>query len=344
MRYTLAIAAFLLAGCSEQKLAQLQPFPQQTTVQASSAVAPKTAVRLAAQGRVEGKSDVISVGAGADGVVKWIGVKEGQWVAAGTKLAQIDCPELAASLREAEAGVEAAKQSKLRIARGSRDEERKSAEQRTEAARAVLLQAVAHLKRIEELSRGQVVSRAELDQAKRDHDVAAARLNETRRNEELVKAPALAEDIAKADAEIRGASEKIAFVKDKMTRCVVTAPITGTILRTRMRVGETFSTVAPTPLLEMADISTKRVRAEVDEKDVASIRIGQKVLIETDGNREARLAGRVESLSPIMGRKKVVSGDPSEKADRDVLEVLIALNGPAKSLPVGLRVIVSFTD
>jgi hypothetical protein len=43
-----------------------------------------------------------------------------------------------------------------------------------------------------------------------------------------------------------------------------------------------------------------------------------------------------------MGRKSVLSGDPAEKADRDVLEVIIELDQSAKELPVGLRVTVQY--
>jgi hypothetical protein len=43
-----------------------------------------------------------------------------------------------------------------------------------------------------------------------------------------------------------------------------------------------------------------------------------------------------------MGRKSVLSGDPAEKADRDILEVIIELDHSANELPVGLRVTAQF--
>jgi hypothetical protein len=43
-----------------------------------------------------------------------------------------------------------------------------------------------------------------------------------------------------------------------------------------------------------------------------------------------------------MGRKSVLSGDPAEKADRDILEVIIELDQSANELPVGLRVTAQF--
>ena len=53
------------------------------------------------------------------------------------------------------------------------------------------------------------------------------------------------------------------------------------------------------------------------------------------------LDGVVGRISDTMGRKKILTGDPSEKADRDVLETMIDLNGSVK-LPVGMRVTVQF--
>jgi len=48
---------------------------RQAVVEASTRVEPELQVEVAAPGRVEGASEVIGVGAGADGVVRWIGVK-----------------------------------------------------------------------------------------------------------------------------------------------------------------------------------------------------------------------------------------------------------------------------
>ena len=52
--------------------------------------------------------------------------------------------------------------------------------------------------------------------------------------------------------------------------------------------------------------------------------------------------GTVRSIGSQMGRKKVRTGDPAEKADRDVLEVLIDLDERNAALIVGLRVTAQF--
>jgi HlyD family secretion protein len=197
------------------------------------------------------------------------------------------------------------------------------------------------MKRMKELHDSGVMARADLDAVKRDYDVAEAKLREAIRNEELVKAPALSEEIAKADSDIASAEHRMEIVQEKMSKCVVTAPISGAILRVLMKAGESFSTLTPRPLFTMADLSVRRIRAEVDEPDVSKVRVGQKVLISSDALQNQLLQGVVGQISDTMGRKKILTGDPSDKADRDVLEAMIDLDTAIK-LPVGMRVTVQF--
>ena len=329
-----AVAILATFGCSNADVTQ--------HVIASERVdPPQPEITLACSGRVEGRSETFEVGAAADGLVRKVYVKEGVQVTRGAKLAEIDCPDLQGSLQEAKAQAHGARQVKIRLLRGSRDEERLSAEQRSLAAKAVLEEATSNLGRTKELFDSGVTARANLDQAKRDADVAEAKLREAVRNEELVKAPALAEDVAKADADIAAADQRIRIVQDKVSKCVVTAPINGTILRVLMKTGESFSTLTPHPLFSMADLSTRRVRAEVDERDVAKIQIGQKVRISSDASQSEHFSGVVRRISDTMGRKKILTGDPSDKANRDVLEAIIDLQGGMK-LPIGMRVTVQF--
>jgi HlyD family secretion protein len=298
-------------------------------------------VVLACPGRTEGRTEAVQVGAAADGIVKQVFVKEGDHVWRGAKLAQIDCQDVEASLMSVKAEVESARQVKLRLERGSREEERLAAEQRTIAAKAVLDESASRLKRMTELRASKVVAATDFDSAQRDYDVAEAKLKEARRNEEFVNAHALREEIEKADADIRAADFRVVALREKMSKCDVTAPMDGTILRVLIKPGEAYSTMAPQPLFTLSDLSVRRIRAEVDERDVMKVRAGQQVLVSTEADQDDRYTGVVESISRTMGRKHTQTGDPSEKSDRDVLETLVRLKNGA-DLPVGMRVIVKF--
>jgi multidrug resistance efflux pump len=84
------------------------------------------------------------------------------------------------------------------------------------------------------------------------------------------------------------------------------------------------------------------VLAEVDERDVGKVHIGEPVLISSEAYSGLLFHGAVTRVASVMGRKSVLTGDPVDKSDRDVLEVTAQLGPDAKTLPVGLRVTVEF--
>ena len=326
----IACLALALAGCTRS-----------STLAASRPVEPVD-VSLACQGRVEGRTETVEVGAAADGVIQTVYVKEGQTVRSGVKLAEIGCADLQASLQEAIAQVESAKQVRARLLRGARDEERHMAAEQANAARSILQRATTNLERMKGLAAKAIVSRSVLDDAQRDFDVAVANLQEAARHEQLVNAPPLPEEVAKADADVSAAEDRVHVMQEKIGKCTVTAPIDGTILRVLLRPGESFSTLAPRPLFTMADLSVRRVRAEIDERDVMKVRTGQRVQVFPAGREDQAFSGKVQQISSSMGRKRIISGDPAEKTDHDVLESMILLEPAGKSLPVGMRVVVQF--
>jgi ABC exporter DevB family membrane fusion protein len=300
------------------------------------------AVTLACPGRIEGTSDVVSVGAAIDGLVRAVYVKEGQTVHKGDVLAELDCTDLQSAVEVATASRDGAREVRKRLQRGSRQEDREAAAQKTGAARAILEQATTQLDRMSKLYQAAEVSRLTFEIAQRDWAVAEAQLKQADSNEELANAGPLPEETARADADVRSAEAGIKLAADKLGKCAVRAPINGTILRVLLRNGESFGLLVAHPLFTIADASGRRVRAEVDENDVANVHLGQRVLVSSDAFSHRTFSGIVTRLGTSMGRTSVVTGDPAQKADRDILEVMADLNQQSSSLPIGLRVTVQF--
>jgi multidrug resistance efflux pump len=186
------------------------------------------------------------------------------------------------------------------------------------------------------------VSRSTYDQAVRDLGVADANLHAAVRTEELLAAPPLQEDKARADADVLAAEGRTRTVQERIGKCSIAAPIDGTVLRVYARRGESFSTVTPRPLFSLADTSTRHIKAEVDERDVDKLSVGQNVIIQADALEGKKLRGSVARISAMMGRKSISTGDPSDKSDRDILEAVIELDDNSRPLPIGLRVTVQF--
>src|SRR5467141_1667819 len=299
-------------------------------------------VAFASPGRVEGASETTQVGAAADGILKAVYVKEGQFVRRGALLGEIGCDELQASLQTAIAEADSARQTRTRILRGARDEEKKIASEKTSAARATFEEAKSRSEMQRALYLREQVSRSTFEQAVRDLGVADANLRAAVRTEELLAAPPLQEDKARADAEVLAAEGRARTVQERIGKCSILAPIDGTVLRVYARSGESFSTVTPRPLFSLADTSTRHIKAEVDERDVDKLAVGQNVIIQADALEGKKLQGSVTRISPVMGRKSIATGDPSDKSDRDILEAVIDFEDKAKPLPIGLRVTVQF--
>lgn len=301
-------------------------------------------VVLAAPGRVEGQSEVIEVGAGADGVLTAVRVREGQQVVAGEVLASVACNDLVEERQAALAESESARQAKQRLLRGSRDEERRIASIEVASAEAVLKQAQSHYRRQTSLYETGDIARAQWEEARRELEVAAAGLRAAQARVALIGAGALPEELARADAEARAAESRAAALAARAGKCLIRAPQAGRVLRVHLLPGETVSAVTPRPVISLADLSRLRVRAEVDERDLGRLRIGQAVAVYADAFPEKQFAGRVVSFGALMGRKRVRTGDPAEKSDRDVLEVLIELAERDERLVVGLRTSVRFLE
>lgn len=299
---------------------------------------------LACPGRVEGESEVINIGAGVDGLLTAVLVQEGQQVRTGQVIARIDCREIESQIDEARALAERARQNRLRLLRGSRPEERRKAADETAVAEAQFRQAQLQHQRVAQLFNTAVVSKEELDKAARDLAVAESTLHAIKNQQALVNAPPLPEELARADSEVRLAEEQARTAKARLDKCTVKAPLSGTVLRTFLKAGESVSTVFPQPIVSLANTSQIRVRAEVDERDVGRVYLGQSVIVLADAYPDTKFAGKVSRVGAVMGRKKVRTGDPAEKSDRDVLEVLIDLDDTERHLVVGLRTSVQFLN
>jgi multidrug resistance efflux pump len=300
------------------------------------------AVVFASPGRVEGASETTQVGAAADGILKSVYVKEGQYVKRGTLLGEIACDDLQPALQTAMAEADSARQTRVRLLRGARDEEKKIATEKTSAARATFEEAKSRMDMQRSLYQKEQVSRATYDQAVRDLGVADANLRAALRTEELVAAPPLQEDLARVDADVLASEGRVRTVQERIGKCSIVAPIDGTVLRVYARRGESFSTVTPRPLFSIADTSTRHIKAEVDERDVDKLFAGQNVIIQADALDGKKLRGSVARISAVMGRKSISTGDPSDKSDRDILEAVIELEDNSRPLPIGLRVTVQF--
>ena len=113
------------------------------------------------------------------------------------------------------------------------------------------------------------------------------------------------------------------------------------MLQVSAKAGETASPSPEQALVVMGDLSGLRVRAEVEERDVSKIKVGQKAVIRTDAYAGREFKGTVTTLGQSLAPPKLASRGPRRPTDVDALEVLIELETGSPLLP-GMRTDVFF--
>ena len=121
---------------------------------------------------------------------------------------------------------------------------------------------------------------------------------------------------------------------------VIRAPTDGRIVRRYANPGAGASTLQVTPMFQLQPATQRIVRAEVEERSLTLVKVGQSVEIVPESEQTKSYPGVVLRISEVMGSRKLKSDDPSERTDERVVEVVV----DAEKAPVlvGQRVLVKF--
>lgn len=291
-----------------------------------------------APGRVEPRSGIVKVVSPGVGIVRKILVKVNDTVFAGEPMVLLDDDEIRARYAAAEA--QAGMRQRLRDeqpASGKADARRKAEDAEADAATAVFNAQTAVDKAAAEwrisgaptsalTDARSVLARVEADLAKRKAELSA-----------LHDAPLP----TPLEAQVASARGDLALARVNLEKMKVRAPIDGTVLQININPGELAAPSAPQPLLLIANLSTLSVRAELDERDVGGIKVGQSASVRADAFPGREFEATVASIAPLVGPARLNSRSPGNRSDIDAVEVVIDLAQPGP-LTAGMRVDVYF--
>jgi len=292
---------------------------------------------IAAPGRVEAISEEIRVSSELSGRLKSVNVEEGDRVKRGQVLAELENADYRARVGSAEAELALREAELRRTVNGSRAEERREAEAAKQAGRAILENAKSEAERRRGLAARGVISRDEADRYERAYRVAQSEYEQASQRFALVDAEAREEDRAKAEANVAAARAQYEEARAVYEKSLIRAPMDGVILRKLRHTGESVSTQFDSPVITMADDSVLRVRLDVDETDVAKLKVGQRAYVTAEAYGDQKFEGRVIRVGRILGKKNVRTDEPTEHVDTKILETVVELKA-GERLPLGLRV------
>jgi len=296
-----------------------------------------------ALGRIEAASEEIGVSSDLTGRIAEILVEEGAQIEKGASLARLEPFVYESRVAAAKAAVAQAEARRRLLEAGARRQEIDAARALLEETRASERLAKSSWDRTSQLIETGILSQQAADLALEEYEASRARVKAAADRLALVESWTRKEELEAADAEIAQRRHELAVAEAEFEKTVLRAPISGTVIRKNLRVGEAVSALQVQPVVTIADMKDLRVRAEVDEIDVGRVQVGQRVLLDLLAAPERPLHGTVLRLGKTMGRKKVQSNDPNERVDVRVLEVLIDID-EADELPLGLRLTVTFLE
>ena len=295
-----------------------------------------------ATGRVEPKNGEIRISAQTTGEIMDVAVKTSDRVVAGDLLVRLDDEDLKAKLQSAlaEAEVRERERDEEPAVKGPATDRRKAQDGVAVSERKVFgAQAAFDLaSAIYRAGNGKL---DDVNGARTRLATAKAELSDERIILNRVNAEKDMPLMTRLETALEQARSDIAQVENAIDRTRIRAPFDGTALNVFARVGEMAAPSPDAPLLIFGDITGLRVRAELEEREVVKVRVGQAVVVRVDAYPDKDFNGTVTSLAASLGAPRIVTRGPRRPNDVEVLEVMVGLDGNPPLL-TGMRVDVFF--
>ncbi|QWF72269.1 efflux RND transporter periplasmic adaptor subunit [Methylomonas paludis] len=262
--------------------------------------------------------------------------QEGDKVQAGQVLARLDIARLTPRVAEVAAQTDAQQQVVLRMRHGSRPEEIAQARANLAAAKADADYAGLQYRRLQALteeSGGQAVSQQDLDNSRASLASNDARVQLQQKALDLAVLGPRQEDVAQAEAQLRGDQAQLAFLRQQIKDAELVAPALG-IVRSRLLEPGELST-PQRPVFSLALIDPKWVRAYVSELDLGHVQPGMTAQVTVDSFPKQVFKGWVGFISPVAEfTPKAVQTE--ELRPSLAYEVRVFVKDPADALRLGM--------
>lgn len=244
---------------------------------------------VVASGRVETPHRV-DVGVQVTGTVRAVPVTEGQRVAAGATLIELEDSELRAAFDQARHAVQAAS---ARL-RQLQEVQSPLAAQALRQAQITYDAARDALRRSEALLAGGAIGEAALDDARRAEQVAAAQLRSAR--QQAASARPSGSDAAAAAAALEQAQAGADLARAKLAYATVKAPRAGTLIARAVEPGDV---VQPgRALMVLSPGGETQLVVEIDERNLRLLRLGLTALASADAYPTERFPAELVYINP----------------------------------------------
>lgn len=244
---------------------------------------------LVVSGRVETPQRV-AIGSQVTATVAAVPVREGQAVQSGQILVQLEAAEARAALEQARAGVVAAEARLVQL----RELALPAAQQGVRQAEVNQQNAQRQFERIERLRRDNFVGQAQLDDARRALDLADSQVRSARL--QAASNAGQGADVRLAEAALAQARAAVQSAEARLAYTTVRAPVAGVLISRAVERGDV---VQPGKvLMQLSPAGAARLVAQIDEKNLAVLAIGQVTTASADAFPAQRFPATLAYINP----------------------------------------------
>jgi HlyD family secretion protein len=232
-------------------------------------------------------------------------VNQGDRVAAGELLAQMDASNLEAEVAQAQAQLAQSQAELEKVRNGSRPQVIRRAEASVEAAQATVDLNRERVQRFRELRADGAISQDELDGQEAQFRSAVATLAEAQEQLAEFRAGSRPEDIELAEARVQTSQAQLQLAESRLDDMRIRAPFAGIVTQVYADIGaivtpttSASATASATSSSILAIASGLHVEVKVPEVNIRDIQTGQAVEIQAEAYPDETFQGQVVAIAP----------------------------------------------
>ncbi|MFA6449663.1 MAG: efflux RND transporter periplasmic adaptor subunit [bacterium] len=272
------------------------------------------------------------------GLVKAIHVNVGDAVKEGQLIIELRDEELKMQVMRAEAAVAEYRAMLQQLKDQPRKLDLITAQGRLDDARRKAEHARLTLDRMKTLHEQGYRSDALLEQSQLEFELAQQEYKSAQDYIAELKKGALKQELEAAQSKLENAQAELQISKESLSKSYIYAPISGTVIRRKIEVGDAISpgtSQGGTSMLEIADAGTLYFEGNLDETDAARARVGMPANIKVDALPDRKFKGDVIRIAPAAESGAQMNYMSNDK--NVVFPVKVEITGDKKGLLTGMR-------
>ena len=189
--------------------------------------------------------------------------------------------------------------------------------------------------------RNGTASDRDVENARRLIEVAKLSIAARRKDVEEARAKEDFPLISRLDSGLTIARTDLRLAELAYEKTRIRATSNGRVLQLEGVAGQLASLTSQVPFAVVGDVSRLEVTAEVEERDISKVWVGQNVVVRANAFSGKDFTGKVTAIATKVGSPALGLRGPSQPRDVEILEVDITLDGKPPLLP-SMRVDVFF--